>query len=284
MIQRVRAPHLVVGLLLSIPHASAEEAAPAPKDVSAAALVAKHELPDVEAFAKLSLADRRAVVKGARKAEIEALFKATPIETLLAVARQNVRALGTYSATVVKTERVDGELIDTQTIDTWVQEKPHAVRMTYVDGPGKGRRVVFNSASAEHGHEIRVKEAGLAGLAGPLWIDIDSGLTRKESNYSVTAMSLGAMLQIVTDQMHDCDPRNYIRHDEGMGPNDRYYLRFEPRQPGRIDLRLGFDVETGVLSFVEVRDQAGLRERHDWRYVKQRKLPENYFTPEAAGL
>lgn len=237
-----------------------------------------------EAFVKLNLAQRRAHIATLDKAAIEALYKATPFDALLEAGKKNALALGTYYSKVHKQERVDGELIDTQQIETYVREKPHAVRMKYVDGPGAGRNVCFNSALPDRGREIRVKEAGFAGIVGAIWLDMDSGLTRKESNYAVTSMGLGAMLRQVERQMAGARPEDYDRVDEGLGGHDRYFVKFVPKKKNLVMLRLGFDVSSGIPTLVEVHEAIGLRERHDWRDVAVKKVAKDFFTPEAAGL
>lgn len=252
--------------------------------------VASAQVPSKEAvqsFAALSLEARRAFVARTPPAQVEALLRAMSVDELLETAARRIQELGTYASTLEKQERVDGTLIATQVIKVVVREKPFAVRMEYEKGPGKGRRVVYAADSA-HPKEIRVREAGLFSLAGALWIDVDSSLTRKESNHPVTDMGLGALVRLVRKDAEVYQHQGFTRTDEPLAGSRQFCTRLAPPAagaPGNAPTtRMCFDVETGIPTTLVVTDVGGVRERYVWKDVERKSPGRDFFTPKAAGL
>ena len=241
----------------------------------------------VKSFASLSLTERRAFVAKTDRAEVEALLRAMTVDEMLDSAAERIAELGTYSGTLNKQERVKGDLLDPQVIKVVVREKPFAVRMDYAKGPGAGRRVLYN-ASSTHPKEIRVRESGLFSIAGALWIDVDSNLTRKESNHPVTHMGIGPLVQLVKKDADVFQHQGFIRTNEPLKANNEFCVLFEPPARGAAatapTTHMCFDAASGIPTSIVVKDAKGLRERYDWTDVKPTTVAKNYFTPEGAGL
>src|SRR4051812_39986205 len=77
-------------------------------------------------------------------AAIEAAVRATPPEEMARLGREAVAPLSSYRYRLTKRERVGGRLLEEQQIETFVRQRPFAVRLEYVSGPAKDRRVVYN--------------------------------------------------------------------------------------------------------------------------------------------
>ncbi|HEY0093997.1 MAG TPA: DUF1571 domain-containing protein, partial [Archangium sp.] len=137
----------------------------------------------VPAFARLSLEQRRAELKTLTRERLEELFSTTPVAVLLDAGKAAAAQMGTYESHVVKYERVSGKLMKPQALHLTVRQTPRAVKLEILDGPAKGRRVVYDSTVKKN--ELRVREAGVLGLAGAMWLDIHSGLTRSDTNHPI---------------------------------------------------------------------------------------------------
>lgn len=208
-------------------------------------------------------------------------------EELLTHAQQSIDKLGAYTATLVKRERVKGELIDEQTIKLLIREAPFAARMEYVSGPGKGRKVVYDASKRPK--EIRVKEGGLLGIAGGLWIGIDSALTRAESNHPITDLGLASLVRLMKRDAEAAKPHGGIgRSDEGLNKDGQYCVTFTAPS-GATGLyaqktKVCVDPSTLIPMYVEVHDTRGLLETYRWKDVKAEAVKSDSFTPESMGI
>ncbi|MBK7859620.1 MAG: DUF1571 domain-containing protein [Archangiaceae bacterium] len=122
----------------------------------------------------------------------EKVMTETPQRELIAMGQQAVKGLGPYRYRMAKQERVGGELLPVQEVEVFVREQPFAVRLHFVGGPGKGRKVLYNPK--EQAEKFRVREAGVLGVFGGLWIGVDSSLAKKDSNHTVREAGMGALL------------------------------------------------------------------------------------------
>ncbi|MGQ0504761.1 MAG: DUF1571 domain-containing protein [Myxococcaceae bacterium] len=105
-------------------------------------------------------AGRRAAMAALTRGQQAELMKQLPQATLVKIGRQSVDSLNTYSAVLVKRERVGGELLPGQRCEIHVREKPFAVLMDFVDGPGPTLRIIekdLKQAEPRGGH-TRVDE------------------------------------------------------------------------------------------------------------------------------
>lgn len=234
-----------------------------------------------------SVAERKAMLVGRPRAELAALVRAVPDTRLLELGRGAVRELGIYSARMQKQERVGGKLLPPQVMAITVREKPYAVRMEVIDGPKKGRRILYNEELRKG--EFRVREAGLLGITA-LWLDLDSKLAKRDTNHPVTALGFGSILRHLEDDLRRGAPLGgHARRDEGFDARGRWCLVFTAPAAAKnlyaqrtrmcLDLALGLPVE------LEVHDGQGLLEKAAFADVRpQLTPPAGFFTPEAAGL
>lgn len=230
----------------------------------------------------------RAWLKSTPKAELEEVLRATTPEQLVAQGQKSVAKLGTYSATLIKNERVKGSMIGEQTIKVLIREDPFGARLDYTDGPGKGRRATYDSPTRPK--ELRVKEAGMLGIVGAVWIDIDSSLTRAESNHAVTELGFGPLLRLMKRDADAVRAQGFAMQqtEQSFDKNGYWCVTFIP-QPGAKNLyaaktRVCMDGDQLLPLVVEVHDAKGLLETYRWKDVKAETLAADAFTPKGAGL
>lgn len=231
--------------------------------------------------------ERAALAAKAARPELQRALVALSIEDLIALGKKSLAGLGVYGVRLVKQERVKGRLLDPQTLELVLRDRPLAVRATFVAGPAKGRRLVYNAELRKD--ELRVREGGFFGLLA-VWVNLDSGLTRGDTNHRATDLGFGALLDLISRDLELARPHGgFSRTDEGFDDRGLFCMRFDaPR--GVIGLsgdrtRICIDVALGLPQRTEVYGGAELLERYVFEKVSPRLVvPPNYFTPEAAGL
>lgn len=238
-------------------------------------------------LAALSDEARRAEVSSLAPAERFALLEQVSAGDLVAIGRSASRALGTYSVRLKKQERIDGELQDPQTAMVWVQPSPLALRVEFVEGP-KGRRLLYNSAL--RARELRAREGGFLGIAGAIWVGVDSSLTRRDSNHPITDIGFAALMELIgRDFTSAATTGGHARKNEGPDPEGLYCILFTA--PGSAtglyatSARLCIDPVLGLPLRTEITDREGLLESYRYTDVKPKlSLPADHFTPEGAKL
>lgn len=233
-------------------------------------------------------AERRAFLRARPPAELAELLRAIPQAALLQLGRGAVRELGTYSARVRKQERVKGKLLDPQLMSITVREQPFALRMEVIEGPKTGRKVLYNEQLRKG--QFRVREAGLMGIKA-LWLDLDSGLSRRDSNHPVTDLGFGPILrQLGRDMQLAARHGGHTRTNEAFDERGRWCLTFVAPPAAARELyaqrtRMCLDLALGLPVQIEVHDAHGLLERLDLSDIRpEPTLPATFFTLEAAGL
>ena len=231
--------------------------------------------------------ERAVLAAKAARLEMQRALVALSIDDLIALGKKSLAGLGVYGVRLVKQERVKGMLLDPQTLELVLRDRPLAVRATFVAGPAKGRRLVYNAELRKD--ELRVREGGFFGLLA-VWVNLDSGLTRGDTNHRATDLGFGALLDLISRDLELARPHGgFSRTDEGFDDRGLFCMRFDaPR--GVIGLsgdrtRICIDVALGLPLRTEVYGGAELLERYVFEKVSPRLVvPPNYFTPEAAGL
>lgn len=206
------------------------------------------------------------------------------IEELVALELRGAQALTTYSATVVRSERVDGKMTSPESMTVWIQADPLAIRLDCLSGPSKGRQVLYNASLRRD--QIRAKEGGVLGVIGGVWVDVDSAFTRRDSNHRITDLSLRAVVELIqriVKESHGALTRTFVRVDS-HGVCERF-----DSPPGTTGLYatsslLCFDPVASVPTFFEIADSRGLLERYAWSNLTPGpSLASNFFTPQGTG-
>jgi hypothetical protein len=235
----------------------------------------------------LSHEERASMAASAPRTELAAALRAVAVDDLIALGRAALPRLGVYSARLTKQERVKGALLDPQTIELVVRDRPLAARATFVAGPAKGRRLVYNAEMRKD--EMRVREAGLLGLIA-VWVNLDSKMTRADTNHRVTDLGFGALLDLIARDVDRARPAGgFARTDEGFDDRGLYCMRFDaPRGAQGLAgdrTRICVDPALGLPLRTEVSLAGQLLERYAFDAVRANvQVSADYFTPDAAGL
>lgn len=204
--------------------------------------------------------------------------------TVLDEARAKLERLGTYRLRFTKEERLEGGWVGPQVMELVVREQPYAVVGNVVAGPNKGRRFLFD-ANQRKG-QLRIREAGLLGVV-PLWLDVESKLTRDDTRHPVTALGFGFIFKTIERDMRLAGGRFTIV-DEGLDPAGARCLMLAAPQGVRgvyaQRTRLCFAATSLLLTRVEVWDARGPFERFSYEVIDPDVKEAQVFSLEANGL
>lgn len=228
-------------------------------------------------FVKLTPTDRQKLLSQMSKEELQALYSSMSTAQLLSVGRAAATQLGSYSARVVKQERVGGKLLDPQTIDIVIRGSPFGVKANFVGGPAKGRRVLYDSAVKKD--EMRVKEAGLLSIAGHVWVGVNSSLARGDSNHPITDFGFGPVVRLLEETFAEAEPLGgFARSNDGFDAQGRFCHTFIGPKGGEklyaTKARICFDTVLAVPVLLEIDDIKGPLERYSFADVKQVNKPD----------
>lgn len=232
--------------------------------------------------------ERKQIVAKATPEELDQAMRETPVKELIEMGQRAVAALGTYSYQMDKQERVKGELLPVQQIQTTVREKPWSVRLEYIGGPGKGRRVLFNPAVRKD--QFRVREPGVLSILGGLWINVDSSLAKKDSNHTIREAGMGNLLgRFMRDYERAAPLGGFVVKHEGWNARGHYCSVWtSPNNGVGFDAafsRICTDLKTGVPAKVETWDKDHVQlEKYEFSGVKKAPVADDFFKPEGAGL
>jgi hypothetical protein len=224
-------------------------------------------------------------VKNASKDELAQTMQQAPPKTLITLGKRAVASLGTYSYRMAKTERINGQLLDEQTVDVFVKESPFAVRLEFVKGPSSGRKVLYNSKS--RAAEFRVRESGFLSIFGKLWIDVDSSLAKSDSNHSVKEAGMGRLLdRFESDLVRGEGQGGFKIVHEGWSSDGVWCAMYLPPNAGKgfsaFKTRICSDLLQGLPVKVEGFDaKENLLERYRFSDVKAVTKPDTFFDPDS---
>jgi hypothetical protein len=220
--------------------------------------------------------------------EVCELIAGKTVTELIAICRAAVSGLGVYEIELRKEERVKGKLLPPQTLRIAMRESPRAARLEFVDGPSKGRKVLYDASVRSN--EMRVKEAGLLGIAGAIWLRLDNPLARADTNHSVTNLGYGALLDFFEQDLANAKPfGGHTRKDLGMDARGRWTSEFSAPAKATglraIRAKLSFELALGLPTVAEMYDEIGLLERYKYELVRRRiAAPAGFFEPKAFGM
>src|SRR5262245_53781165 len=121
---------------------------------------------------------------------------ADPVGNILAEARASFGRVNDYMGTLVKQERVGGQLQPEQFITLRVRQQPFSVFLKW-QGPKQfdGQEAAF--VFGKNNNKMRAKAAGLAGVVGPLSLDPTDPRALKQSRHAITETGLGHLIETV---------------------------------------------------------------------------------------
>jgi hypothetical protein len=219
-------------------------------------------------------------------AETEDLLRKASAQELINIGKETLGQMSIYRMRMTKRERVGGKVRNAQDVDVLVREHPLAVRAEWVGGDAKGRKLLFDEGLRKK--EMRVHEAGLLGMVGAVWIDINGGLAHGDTNHKVTEMPLSSLLdQLQADFDRAAPVGGFAREDLGWDASAHWCILFTapPKVPTYAQTaRICIDPVARLPAEVEIHDAKGFLE--DFRYGNIRAAPDagSELTLSAAGL
>lgn len=232
----------------------------------------------------LSDAERKATVATSTREELELAMKETPVPVLIQMGQKAVTALGTYSYRMKKRERINGEMYEEQEIIATIRETPFAVRLDFIAGPGMGRRVLYNTSIRTR--DFRVKEPGFLKILGGLWIDVDSGMAKKDSKHTIVEAGLGNLLRRFMKDYEKAAPMGgfAVKHEGWDARGNFCSIWVSPNNGAGFDsatTRICTDLKTGLPAKVEAFDTKGtMFETYQFFDAKQVTLNDIFLKPE----
>ena len=220
--------------------------------------------------------------------EFDALFRATPVADLLSLAQGAAEALGTYTVRFTTQERVKGELLDPHTVQLTARTTPQAALLRYVEGPAKGRVVLYDETLRKR--ELRAREPGFKGLIGALWLSLDSSLVHGDTNHGVDEVGYGPLVGKLSRDFERSLPfGGHARTDEGFDAAGAFCMLYvAPAKATGLyadQTRLCVDAARGLPARVEVSRKGQLIERFEYQDLRPNLSGEEaQITLEAAGL
>jgi outer membrane lipoprotein-sorting protein len=130
-------------------------------------------------------------------APAQAAKKADPLDEplrLIARAQAAYARVKDYSCTMIKRERLEGELTPNVVITLLVRKEPFSVSMVWQEPKEvEGQEVVY--VTGKYDGKMRVKLGGLLGSIGFLSLPVDDPRTRRESKHKVTDAGIGNLIE-----------------------------------------------------------------------------------------
>jgi hypothetical protein len=116
-----------------------------------------------------------------------------PLE-LIGRARAAYGKIKDYSCTLIKRERLMGELTPNNVITLKVRKEPFSVSMLWKEPrDSEGQEVVY--VAGKYDGKMRVKMSGLLGAIGFVSLDPNDARARKESKHKVTETGIGNLIE-----------------------------------------------------------------------------------------
>lgn len=207
--------------------------------------------------------------------------------TLVDAALLLLKARPEYEATLVKRERVRGDLAaEADVINIKFRRQPTAIYARYSGGADAGREILYDDVN--NPGKIAVCEPALLGDI-TIHLDWDSTLTKRSTNHNIKELGLEFPLtmmkrELATMQAHGLSPDLASgRLVTERGRKEWEILVKTPGPPTYYSAwtRLRFDVATAVVVEMEVRNAGGeLLEHFRYRDIKWVKHPAATFDEE----
>jgi len=123
----------------------------------------------------------------------EAILNLNPDWVFLEIGLRRYAELKDYTCIYYKQERLGDELQGVETILLKYREKPKAIYMKWLDGPWKGREMIYNETLSQD--KVRVRESGFLGVI-PIWIHYTSPIAMRGTNHPAIEVGLKFMLEL----------------------------------------------------------------------------------------
>jgi len=196
---------------------------------------------------------------------IEAALDYAPDWVLLETGRRKLDSMKSYSCVAYKQEMIGGKMQGVEKILFKTRDKPWALYMKWLDGPFKGRELVYNEKILGVGL-VRVRESGVLGVI-PVTLPVDSDIARRGTNHYITDLGLKFLFRTIEADYRKAAPQNHqrrINHGIVMLDGVRVY-KMESVLPR--DKSLGY-YRYRVIHYIDFMDSLEVKaEMYDWDNV-----------------
>ncbi len=194
--------------------------------------------------------------------------------TILADADKRLQSLKAYQVKISRVERVGGKTQPEEQVTLSIQREPKAVRLEWVDGPNKGREVIYSSAIDPRMIFVHMPTTPIP--LPTVKIPVDSPLVMKNSRHAITEAGFDTILTNLSKSVKSPAP-------DSSGP-DRLDYKGTVKVPGQDVLTHQFvrktpagdvwnvylDSRTLMPRLVEAKDAQGeLIERYTYHDVAE---------------
>ncbi|HTK77101.1 MAG TPA: DUF1571 domain-containing protein [Gemmataceae bacterium] len=116
---------------------------------------------------------------------------------LLAEAQANFARVHDYTGTLVRQERIGGQLQPEQFIDVRIRQQPFSVCLKWTSPRNlAGQEAIY--IAGKNNNEIRAKGSGLLAVAGYVSLPTDDPRVMNKSRHAITETGIGNMLNVIT--------------------------------------------------------------------------------------
>jgi len=129
--------------------------------------------------------------------------------------KRKYKLISDYTSIMYKQERLGNKLQDVEKILVKFREKPKGIYMKWLDGPWKGRELVYSDKALGVG-KVRVRESGILGII-PVTLPVDSEIAKRGSNHMVTEIGLKNLLDMIEFDYRKAAPKGELtRKNHGI--------------------------------------------------------------------
>lgn len=269
-------PPVPVGLGREPAPGATKATAPVPATAAASELPGPIEAPKT---ASAPPAGRPAIAaRGRRPAAVANVPSEPTVEAIVASARARLDALASYQVELNRQERVDNTLLEPEDVLLSIRRNPKAVRLEWVDGPHKGREVIY--VADEHGGLMHVNMADSVVPVPRMSMPPDSPLILKSSRHPITEAGLDTVVanleKTITLSGQGDMSRGRLSYAglENPGPLERPCHKLVRITPSGETWHVYIDPQTNLPAMVQATDLQGeLLERYIFRQPRT-DLPE----------
>jgi hypothetical protein len=195
------------------------------------------------------------------------------VESVVASARARLDSLTSYQVSLNRQERVGENLLEPEDVLLSIRRKPKAVRLEWVDGPHKGREVIY--AADQNGGMMNISMADSVVPVPRMSMPPDSPLVLKSSRHPITEAGLDtivANLEKAIEMARQGDlSQGRVSYGglENPGPLDHPCHKLVRITPSGETWHVYIDPETRLPVMVQATDLQGeLLERYIFRNPK----------------